>query len=188
MEGSEQITNLLNETAKGNREAESSLLQLVYDELHRLASNQMRRERNDHTLQPTALLNEAYMRLFDQRNRTWANRSHFFAVAAKVMRNILIDHARRHTSAARGSGSTKVALEHVPASLLPSSADLIALDDALNKLAKWDERQVHIVELRFFAGLTEDEIGKVLGIATRTVKREWAVAKAWLQKELASDV
>jgi len=187
-DSSNDITELLNKTVKGDRLAESALLELIYEELHRLAASQMRRERYDHTLQPTALLNEAYMRLFDQPNRTWANRSHFFAVSAKVMRNILIDHARHHQSQKQGGGIPRLALTDVQGSILAADADLIALDTALDKLSTWDPRQVRIVELRFFAGLTEEEIGKVLDIGTRTVKREWAVAKAWLQKELASSV
>ncbi len=185
-ESPSNITELLNETMKGDRLAESQLLELIYDELHRLASTQMRGERYDHTLQPTALLNEAYMRLFDQPCRTWVNRSHFFAVAVRVMRNILIDYARRHTSQKQGGGTPKLHLDEIPGASLPASAELIALDTALNKLSTWDPRQVRIVELRFFAGLTEEEIAELLDIGTRTVKREWAVAKAWLQKELAA--
>ncbi len=182
--GEGEITTLLNEAARGNRAAEALLLESIYAELHRLASWQMGNERHDHTLQPTALLNEAYLRLFKERNRTWENRSHFLGVAAHVMRTFLIDYARRRASAKQGGGAVKLPLSDVDGSISPTSVELIALDTALNKLSSWDPRQVRIVELRFFAGLTEDQIASVLDLSPRTVKREWAFAKAWLQKEL----
>jgi RNA polymerase sigma factor (TIGR02999 family) len=184
---SRQITHLLNEAVKGNSQAEASLFELTYEELHRLARSYMRRERQDHTLQPTALIHEAYLRLFSQPDRTWENRTHFFAVAASVMRHILIDHARRHASEKHGGARINVPLESVAAPASPASAELIALDQALKKLAKWDPRQVRIVELRYFAGLTEEEIAEILNISRRTVTRDWNVAKAWLQKELSGD-
>jgi RNA polymerase sigma factor (TIGR02999 family) len=183
---SRQITKLLNETVKGDAQAQASLFELTYKELHRLARSYMRRERGDHTLQPTALINEAYLRLFSQSDRTWKNRAHFFAVAAGVMRHVLIDHARRHASEKHGGARANVALENLPLMSAPPRTELIALDNALKKLAEWDPRQVQIVELRFFAGLTEDQIAEILDISPRTVKRDWVVAKAWLQKELSS--
>jgi RNA polymerase sigma-70 factor (ECF subfamily) len=181
---SRQITELLNETVKGDARAQASLFELTYKELHRLARAYMRRERGDHTLQPTALINEAYLRMFSQPDRTWKNRSHFFAVAAGVMRHVLIDHARHHVSEKHGGARVNVPLEGLAIMEGPARTELIALDDALKKLADWDPRQVRIVELRFFAGLTEDEIAEILDISPRTVKRDWIVAKAWLQKEL----
>jgi RNA polymerase sigma-70 factor, ECF subfamily len=181
-----EITHLLNEATQGNSEAESLLMELMYEELHRLAVSRMRHERPDHTLQPTALVNEAFLCLFARPYRTWTNRTHFFAFAARVMRSILIDHARRRASLKQGGGIRKLAFDDLPSHEGPPDADLIALDTALKRLSRWDPRQVRIVELRFFAGLTEEEISEVMNIGTRTVKREWAFAKAWLQKELSN--
>ena len=179
------VTRLLNRAAE-DADARESLLQAVYRELHKLASRQMQRERADHTLQPTALVHETYLKLFDERPHEWENRGQFFAFAARVMRNLLIDHARRHKSQRQGGG-IKLGLDEATAALMPSSTDLIALDQALERLIKFDPRQAQIVELRFFAGLTEEEIAEVLELGLRTVKRDWAVAKAWLYKELASE-
>jgi len=183
---SDPITDLLNDAAKGNREAESLLVDRTYQELHRLATHHMRSERGDHTLQTTALVNEAYVRLFDRSHRTWTNRTHFLGYAARVMRHILIDYARSHRSLKQGGHGIRLPFDEKLASQLPPSADLLALDAALDKLAELDPRQVRIVELRFFAGLTEEEIAEALHIGTRTVTRDWAVAKAWLQKELST--
>jgi RNA polymerase sigma-70 factor (ECF subfamily) len=180
------VTHFLSEAAKGNPDARAALLDIVYRELHCLASSQMRAERFDHTLQPTALVHEAYLRLFNERQRSWASRGHFFAFAARVMRNILIDYARRHASGRDGGNSLRLALEEVNTTDLPPSAELLSLDRALDRLSEFDPRQGQIVELRFFAGLTEEEIAEVLHIGLRTVKRDWIAAKAWLYKELES--
>jgi len=180
------ITSLLHSAAEGDQQARASLLEVVYQELHRLAAKQMHRERFDHTLQPTALVHEAYMKLFDERQRNWVDRGHFFALAARVMRNILVDHARRHHAQRHGGDAVRMELDQVPVASLPPNAELIALDRALDRLATLDARQSQIVELRFFGGLTEEEIAELLKIGLRTVKRDWAMAKAWLYKELAS--
>ena len=180
------ITVLLAELGAGNRTAESRLMPLVYAELRRLAGRYMRRERPDHTLQPTALVHEAYLRLVGQREISWQNRAHFFGVAAQLMRRILVDHARAHRAEKRGGHETKIALEEGLAFAQGKSADLLALDEALTRLAQQDPRQCRAVELRFFAGLSEDEVAEVLGISTRTLKRDWRVARAWLYKEIAT--
>ncbi len=158
---------------------------LVYDELHRLASRYLSRERPDHTLQSTALVHEAYLRLISQRDVHWQNRSHFFGVAAQMIRRILVDHARAHQAAKRGSGAVKLSLDEALAS--PENQpdlDLLALDDALNRLAEIDPQQGRIVELRYFAGLSIDETAEVLHISPATVKRDWVMAKAWLFREI----
>jgi RNA polymerase sigma factor (TIGR02999 family) len=179
-----EVTRLLVGLRAGNREAEGRLVEVVYGELHRMAARYIRRERRDHTLQATALVNEAYMRLVDQRGKDWQNRAHFFGVAAQVMRRVLVDHARTHQSLKRGGEVEKISLEDA----LPFSPErpdqLLALDEALSRLAAFDSRQARIVELRFFGGLTEAETAEVLGISSRTVKRDWSVAKAWLHGEL----
>jgi RNA polymerase sigma factor (TIGR02999 family) len=179
-----EVTRLLAGMRAGDREAEGRLVEVVYAELHRIAQRYIRHERPDHTLQATALVNEAYVRLIDQHDKQWQNRSHFFGVAAQVMRRVLVDHARSHHAAKRGGELTKVELD---AALLLSpqkSGQLIALDDALSRLAAIDARQARIVELRFFGGLTEPEVAEVLGMSSRTVKRDWSAAKAWLYAEM----
>jgi len=181
-----EITELLAEVRSGKREAESRLASLAYDELHRIAARYMRRERPDHTLQATILVDEAYLQLVKQEDRSWQNRSHFFAVAAQVMRRILIDHARSRNAAKRGRTHVKLRLDEVFVFSDDRCEELIALDQALTRLAAWDPRQSKIVELRFFTGLTEEEIGEVLGVSPRTVKREWRVARAWLHGELSN--
>jgi RNA polymerase sigma factor (TIGR02999 family) len=164
------------------------LMPLVYDELRRLAGGFMRRERRDHTLQPTALVHEAYIRLVDQSRVDWTGRTHFRAVGARVMRRILIDHARQHGSAKRGGGQQRVTLGE---SLLRSSdpdldlAELLDLNDAIDRLKELDERQARVVELRFFGGLTSDEVAQVLGVSKRTVEGDWAHGRAWLKRHLA---
>jgi RNA polymerase sigma factor (TIGR02999 family) len=179
----EEITVLLAQFAKGDEGAISKLLPLVYDELHRLAASYMRRERPDHTLQPTALVNEAYLKLLEQHDANWQNRAHFFGVAAQLMRRILIDHARGHLRAKRGAGQ-KVALDEALAFSEEQSGELVALHEALERLEKLDARQGRIVELRFFGGLTLEETASVLDISPKTVERDWQVAKAWLNMEL----
>lgn len=164
--------------------APARLMPLVYDELRRLARAYLRRERPDHTLQPTALVHEAYLRLVDQSRIKWQNRAHFFGIAAQMMRRILIDHARAHTSEKRGGSRQRLSLDE--AAFLPEerAADLIALDDALKELALTDERKSQVVELRFFGGLSVNETAEVLGVHPATVDRDWVVAKAWLYREI----
>lgn len=180
-----EVTFLLLELKRGNKEAEGRLIPLVYKELRRIAASYLRRESPDNSLQPTALVHEAYIRLIDIKEVDWQSRSHFFAVSATLMRRILVDHARANQARKRGHGWDEVSLNEA---ILPSperAPDILALDEALNKLAALDERQSKIVELRFFAGMSEDETASVLEISTRTVKRDWRIAKAWLFKELS---
>lgn len=180
---SEQITQLLRDWSHGDKQALDSLAPLVYDELHRMALGHMRRERSGHTLQATALVHEAYLRLVDQRT-DWKSRSHFFAIAARMMRRILVDHAKGQLSEKRGAGAAKVTLEE-PLAISPEPAvDLVALNDALDGLAKIDPQRGQIVELRYFGGLTNEQIAEVLEISTATVQRQWAGARAWLSHEM----
>jgi RNA polymerase sigma factor (TIGR02999 family) len=169
----------------GDGEAPARLMPLVYEELRRLARQYLQRERPDHTLQATGLVHEAYIRLVDQTTTTWQNRAHFFGVAAQVMRRILVDYARSHRAAKRGGTLEKIAFDEARAPLAENSVNLIALDDALKDLLAFDPRQSQIVELRFFGGLTNEEIGEVLDVSSTTVKREWRMAKAWLRREIA---
>ncbi len=165
---------------------EQELSSSLYIELHRLAAAKMRHERGNHTLQPTALVNEAYMRLAVQAESVWGDRARCLGTAAKVMRNVLIDHARVHRAEKRGGGAVQVTLDDA---LLPSTkslVDVLAIDDALNQLARFDARQAEILELHFFGGLTFEEIASHLSVSTRTVKRDWTMARAWLKKELSS--
>jgi RNA polymerase sigma factor (TIGR02999 family) len=178
------VTALLAASRQGDEEALNRLLPLVYDELRRLASRYLRRERPDHTLQATALVHEAYLRLFDQ-DVSWENRAHFFGVAAEMMRRILIDHARSHQAVKRGSGGAKLSLDDVLDLSDEKAADLIALDDALKALAEFDAQKSRIVELRFFGGLSIEDTAKILDIGTATVTRQWRLAKAWLYHEMS---
>lgn len=180
------VTLLLRRASEGNREALDELLPLVYAELRRRAQARLRHERSGHTLQATALVHEAYMRLIDQKKVRWQDRAHFFAFAGQAMRRILVDHARKHKAAKRGGAATKVTLNEEIAPSKQRDVDVEALHDALEILESMDSRQARIVELRFFAGLTEEEISEVLGISTGTVKRDWRSAKAWLFHELYS--
>lgn len=161
---------------------------LVYKELHRLAHQHMRREHLGHTLQTTALVNEVYFRLVDQKHVHWENRAHFFAISAQLRRRILVDHARSHQYAKRGGGAHKVSLDEVAVVAQEQAADLIALDDALLSLAAIDERKSRIVELRFFGGLSVEETATALEISVRTVMREWSMAKAWLYRAINNEV
>ncbi|HEU5459219.1 MAG TPA: sigma-70 family RNA polymerase sigma factor [Pyrinomonadaceae bacterium] len=179
-----EITQLLAEWSDGNQSALDELYPLVYEELHRLARRYMSRERKGHTLQTTALINEAYVRLVDQKNVHWANRSHFFAISAQIMRRILIDHARRHAYAKRGGGAQQVSLEEVAIVAREQSAEIIRLDEALKILAKMDPRRCHVVELRYFGGLSNEEIAGVLNVSENTVTRDWNLARAWLYQQL----
>ena len=180
-----QITELLAEWSGGNQAALDELYPLVYDELHRLARRYMSRERKGHTLQTTALINEAYVRLVDQRNVQWANRSHFFAISAQIMRRILIDHARRHAYAKRGGGAQQVSLDETAAIALDNLSEFLRLDEALQSLAELDPRRSRVVELRYFGGLNNEEIAGVLKISKNTVIRDWNMARAWLHRQLS---
>lgn len=179
-----EITQLLAEWSGGNQSALDELYPLVYDELHRLARRYMSRERKGHTLQTTALINEAYVRLVDQKNVQWANRSHFFAISAQIMRRILIDHARRHAYAKRGGGAQQVSLDEAAVVTSGIGSELIRLDEALQALAKLDQRRCHVVELRYFGGLSNEEIAGVLNVSENTVTRDWNMARAWLYQQL----
>jgi RNA polymerase sigma-70 factor (ECF subfamily) len=181
---SSTISQLLESVRKGDAEAAFTLMPLLYSELHRLAMHYMRSERPGHTLQATALVNEAYLKLIDQREANWESRSHFIAVAAQVMRNVLIDHARGRQRVKRGGLQQKVPLEDVVLISEEQTDDLIALDTAMKRLEQIDARQSRIVELRYFGGLTVEQTAEVLGISPKTVKRDWAVARAWLHREL----
>ncbi|MGC2059527.1 MAG: sigma-70 family RNA polymerase sigma factor [Candidatus Sulfotelmatobacter sp.] len=181
---STDVTVLLIELTKGDKSAASRLIPLVYDELRRLASNYMRREREDHTLQATALVHEAYVKLVQQRSVDWQSRAHFFGIAAQVMRRILIDHARGRLREKRGGGEQAVVLDDVFVFSPEKSHELLKLDESLDRLSRIDPRQGKIVELRFFAGLTVEEAAEVLGISPKTVKRDWSMAKAWLYGDL----
>jgi len=181
---SKPVTQLLADWSKGDVGAREALLPLVYDELRKLAAAYLRRERPDHTLQPTALVHEAYLRLVEERSVDWQSRSHFFSVSAKLMRRILVDHARGHLAEKRGAGLPKVPLTEAMAMSRERPADLLALDESLTRLASRDPQQSRVVELRVFAGLTVEETALALGISPATVKRDWAVAKAWLLREI----
>ena len=177
------VTARLVAWSNGEEAASADLMDAVYGELRRLARGYLRRERHDHSLPPTALVHEAYVKLVDQRRVHWQNRAHFFAIAAHMMRRILVDHARTHGAAKRGA-SLQVPLEDADLGIDPRGPDLLALDAALDKLAAIDSRQSRLVELRFFGGLTVPETAAVLGIAPVTVKRDWTLARTWLYREL----
>jgi RNA polymerase sigma factor (TIGR02999 family) len=184
---SKQVTQLLAKWSQGNLEAREALMPLVYNELRSLAGSHLRRERGDHTLQPTALVHEAYLRLVEQHNVNWQNRHHFFGAAANLMRRILVDHARAHLAEKRGRGLPKVAITEAIAMSREQPADLLALDESLAHLSSVDPQQGRIVELRVFAGQTVEETAEILGISPATVKRDWAVAKAWLLREIRKE-
>lgn len=179
------VTRLLHDWSDGKREALDELLPLVYEELRRLAHNYLRRERKEHTLQTTALVHEAYLKLIDQRSVDWKNRAQFFALSAQAMRRILLDNARKHISDKRGKGE-RISLDDAPEISVERDENLIALDLALKELEAIDERQSKIVELKYFGGLTLEETAEVLKISTATVKREWTFARAWLYQKLSS--
>lgn len=180
----DEVTHLLQEVRKGNKDVQNALYGLVYRELRAIAGRRFRYEQPGHTLQPTALVNEAYLRLVKQEN-DWKNRAHFYGVAAQVMRNILVDYARQRRAEKRGGSQVVMDFGNLMIVSTANLDQLIAIDEALRRLCNLDERQAQIVELRFFGGLTEVEVGEVLGISTRTVKREWSFARAWLHAELA---
>jgi RNA polymerase sigma factor (TIGR02999 family) len=178
------VTQLLIAWSDGDEEACAHLLPLVYDEVRQLAARYVRRERPDHTLQATALVHEAYLRLVDQSRVHWQNRAHFFGIAAQVMRRILVDYARRQHAAKRGGFRPLISLDAVGEVAAARTADTLLLDEALTRLAQLDTRQSRIVELRVFGGLTIDEVAEVLHLSPTTVKREWSLAKAWLYRAL----
>lgn len=180
------VTELLIQCGKGNKLALDQLMPLVYGELRRLAGAYLRRERSDHTLQSTALVHEAYLRLVNQRSVVWQNRAHFFGMAAQMMRRILVDHARAQQASKRGSGAVKIELDEAIVSTGHRDLDLIALDDSLDRLTQMDPDQGRIVELRFFGGLSIEETAEVMGISPATVNREWSTARAWLYREMSS--
>ena len=183
-----EITQLLAEWSEGNQAALDQLYPLVYKELRRLAHGYLRRERKGHTLQTTALINEAYLRLVDQKHVHWANRSHFFGISAQIMRRILIDHARRYDYAKRGGGAQRISLDEAAIVAKQRGQTLLMLDEALNSLAKIDPRRSQVVELRYFGGLNNEEIAGVLKISENTVTRDWNMARAWLYQELSGSV
>jgi RNA polymerase sigma-70 factor (ECF subfamily) len=183
-----EVTQLLAQIHAGNKEAEDRLIRLVYGELRRLAAHYLRGESPDHTLQPTALVHEAYLRLTSMEQIDWQSRSHFFAMAAVAMRRILVDHARAKRAEKREAFREAVSLDDVLVISPSRSPDVLALDEALNRLAKVDARCSQIVELRYFAGLTEEETAQFLGVSARTVKRDWRVARAWLYNELSCHI
>jgi RNA polymerase sigma-70 factor (ECF subfamily) len=181
-----EVTRLLQDSSAGDRQALDRLLPLVYNELRRLAHSFLSRERPDHTLQTTALVHEAYLKLIDQRSVNWQNRAQFFAISAQAMRRILLDNARRHIAAKRGSGGQKISLDEVATlSIEAANESLLALDEALQKLATIDAEQGKIVELRYFGGLTIEETAEVLKTSPSTIQREWTIARAWLYRAIA---
>ena len=184
MDDSSDVTRLLIDWRRGDKEALDRLMPVVYGELHRLAEIYLHRERPGHTLQPTALVNEAYLRLIDQRQVEWQSRAHFFGIAAQMMRRILVDQARAHRADKRGGGLYRVTLDSSFDVEERRGLDLLALDEALEALAKLDPRQSRIVELRFFVGLTLEETAEVIGVSPITVRRDWNLAKAWLYREI----
>ncbi len=185
MESTQEVTELLLAWRDGDRAALEKLTPLVYGELHRLADRYMRRENPGHTLQASALVNEAFVHLIDQQRIEWQSRAHFFGVAANLMRHILLDHARAYARAKRGGGAIQVSLDEAMIVSGDRAAELIALDDALNELAKFDARKCRLVELRFFGGLSNEEVAEVMDMSLRTVEREWRKARAWLQRTIS---
>lgn len=182
----QEVTQLLADWGRGNQAALQDLMPLVYDELRHIAARYLRKERPDHTLQTTALVHEAYLRLIDQKNSNWQNRAQFFGIAAQMMRRILVDHARSQHAEKRGGGARKLSLDEAIALADEREVDLIALDDALKMLEAIDAQQSRVVELRFFGGLSVQETAEVLGVSPATIKREWSMAKAWLHRELTN--
>jgi RNA polymerase sigma factor (TIGR02999 family) len=181
------VTALLGDWSRGNHSALNQLLPLVYAELRRIAARQLRNERAGHTLQPTALVHEVYLRLVDQRQVDWQNRAHFFGVAAQVMRRILVDHARRHSAGKRGEGVRCLSVDEAQGVPASNQIPILALDHALDRLQKVDSELARIVELRAFGGLTIEEVAHILRVSPSTAKRDWRTAKAWLTRELGSE-
>jgi len=181
---SNNITHLLKEWSAGDRRALDRLTPLVYEELRHQAARYLRRERRGHTLQTTALIHEAYLRLIDANDVNWQSRAHFFAIAANLMRRILVEHARRRDADKRGGSQVRVQLDEALAVADEADIDLLAIDEALDRLAAIDPQQARVVELRFFSGLSVEETAAALGVSPKTVKRDWSVARAWLRREI----
>src|SRR2546425_10844606 len=180
-----EVTELLIEWSNGDKAALDKLMPLIHEELRRLAHHYMSHERPGHTLQTSALVNEAYLRLVNRKKVHWQNRVHFFAIAAQLMRSILVDHARSHAYTKRGGGARKIALDEAMIVSQERAAEVVALDEPLKELANFDEQQSRIVELRFFGGLTIEETAEILALSPATIKREWSTARAWLYRELS---
>ena len=187
-QSSQNVTQLLIGWGKGDKEALDALLPLVYEELRKQAARYLRHERPGHTLQTTALIHEAYLKLVDQKNVHWQNRAHFFGIAAQLMRRILVDHARTKKRAKRGGSDIRVSFNDANLMGQAKDLDIVALDEALDRLAAIDQQQSRIVELRFFSGLTVEETAEVMSISPATVKRDWSMAKAWLHREISGEV
>jgi RNA polymerase sigma factor (TIGR02999 family) len=181
------VTQILHDWSSGDTKAPERLMPFVYDELRRLARGFLARERGGHTLQPTALVNEAYLRLVDQTRVNWQNRAHFYGIASRMMRRVLIDHARAHATEKRGGGTIRLSIDDVQVSLEERATSFVALDEAMKRLEQMDERKCKVVEMRFFGGLSDEEIAEVLGVTTRTVLRDWKTARLWLYRELSAD-
>jgi RNA polymerase sigma-70 factor (ECF subfamily) len=181
---SSEVTQLLRTWAEGDQEALNKLIPLVYKELHRLAAGYMRKESPNHTLQTSALVNEAYLRLVDQKKVRWQNRAHFFGVAAQLMRRILVDHARSRASLKRGAGTQKLSLDETAIITNDRAAEFLQLDEALTNLSEFDPRKSRIVEMKIFGGLNTEEIAEIEKVSADTIEREWRKAKAWLQREM----
>jgi RNA polymerase sigma factor (TIGR02999 family) len=181
------VTQILREWSGGDRDAPERLMPLVYDEMRRLARSFLARERDGHTFQPTALVNEAYLRLVDQTRVNWQNRAHFYGIASSMMRRVLIDHARAHATEKRGGVAVHLSIDDVQVPVEKRAASFLALDEALEKLAQMDPRKARIVEMRFFGGLSDEEIAEVLGVSSRTVLRDWKTARLWLYRELSQN-
>ena len=179
-----EVTQILHDWSGGDRAAPERLMPLVYDELWRLARSFLARERGGHTLQPTALVHEAYVRLVDQTRVSWQNRSHFYGIASSMMRRVLIDHARAHVAEKRGGAAVRLSVDDVDIPVEQRASGLLALDEALSRLAQFDERKSKVVEMRFFGGMSDEEIAEALGVTTRTVLRDWKTARLWLFREL----
>lgn len=183
----DSVTQLLVAWSNGDQVARDELMSVVYEELHRLAHHYMRRESSGHTLQTSALVNEAFLKLVDQRNVHWQNRAHFFGIAAQMMRRILVDYARHRHYAKRGGGMREMSLDEALIVSDERSTEVVALDETLERLAKFDPRKSQIVEFRFFGGLSIEETAEVLAVSPGTVMRDWTLAKAWLRREMSSD-
>lgn len=183
-QSSHDVTRLLRDWSGGDETAAERLMPLVYEELRRLARAYLRRERGDHTLQPTALVNEAYLKLVDQASVSWQNRHHFYGIAARMMRRVLVDHARERAAEKRGGARRRVSLEEADVTTFERAAELVALDEALQKLSAVFPRKAQVVEMRFFGGFGVDEAAEILGVSDKTVMREWESAKLWLYREL----
>lgn len=181
-----EITQILKDWNDGLEDAQERLLPYVYDELKRQARYLMSRERMNHTLQPTALVHEAFLRLSSQTGVDWQNRSHFYGIASRLMRQILVDHARQHAAAKRGNGSIHLSIEDIDLPVVDRAGSIMAVHEVLDRLEKLDEKQARVLEMRFFGGLSNAEIGEALGVSDRTVQREWQAARLWLLRELTA--